>query len=740
MSTELQTAQQHTFFDIFSATFSVENETIKLNSIVIPKIQRDYAQGRTEAGVTRVRNRFLAALKKAIKEENITLDFIYGDVDESGRMTPLDGQQRLTTLFLLHVYAAKKEQIDLEEYGFLNKFSYETRYSARDFCTFLVNSYTPTFTRSLTEEIIDQPWFPLDWKNDPTISSMLVMLDAIHDCFSDVPNIWRRLKEGAISFYFLLIKDMGLTDELYIKMNSRGKPLTQFEHFKAELEHNLREVNERLARVVAEKIDTDWTYMLWQYRNSDNIIDDEFLRYFRFVCDIICYQSGGTPQGKSNDEFDLLSEYFSKEAKEVVANVHKLVALFDCWCDLEGITPSELMARFIAGTHENNKIKLDSVDIFKECLKSYADVRGNGIRKFPLNRIVLLFAFVTYLQNKSTLTEADFSRRLRIVNNLLLNSVDELSDSVHRSSGNRMPAILTQVEKIITLGLESAPSEKALNATQFREEQEKETWLKEHQDNADALFELEDHELLHGQVSIVGLDDPDLFPRFKTLYDCDWDLVDQALMTIGLYAQKETGKRHQLGSSAPRQTTAWRNLFHKSKSNSDGSFDKTKQILCTLLSKTPNFTNDYLKDLVKTYTAACETQSVFPVQYYYIKYPHFRPGSYGKYNWENRFQKPYEMLVLLTQSNPSENSYQPFLKTVDDQHLSREYKGRHIVLENVYISCINNAYVVYRNDNDEEIYRIDIVQNEDGIDTENRIEKLKKLYRDILDLNNNLVL
>ena len=98
------------------------------------------------------------------------------------------------------------------------------------------------------------------------------------------------------------------------------------------------------------------------------------------------------------------------------------------------------------------------------------------------------------------------------------------------------------------------------------------------------------------------------------------------------------------------------------------------------------------------------------------------------------------MLVLLTQSNPSENSYQPFLKTVDDQHLSREYKGRHIVLENVYISCINNAYVVYRNDNDEEIYRIDIVQNEDGIDTENRIEKLKKLYRDILDLNNNLVL
>ena len=31
----------------------------------------------------------------------------------------IDGQQRLTTLFLLHWYAAKKEQLAKEEYGFL---------------------------------------------------------------------------------------------------------------------------------------------------------------------------------------------------------------------------------------------------------------------------------------------------------------------------------------------------------------------------------------------------------------------------------------------------------------------------------------------------------------------------------------------------------------------------------------------------------------------------------------------
>lgn len=735
MSIELQTAQLHTFFDIFSAEFSVENEVVKLNSIVIPKIQRDYAQGRKETDVARVRKRFLSALKKAIVAENITLDFVYGDIDENGRMTPLDGQQRLTTLFLMHVYAAKKGGIAPEEYAFLNKFSYETRYSARDFCSFLVNKYTPSFEQSLMKEIIDQSWFPLDWQKDPTIHSMLVMLDAIDVCFADVPNMWERLKEGAISFYFLLIKDMGLTDELYIKMNSRGKPLTQFEHFKAELEHNLREIDEALARTVAEKIDTDWTYMLWRYRSDDNIIDDEFLRYFRFVCDIICYQSGGTPQGKSNDAFDLLAEYFTKDSVNVVDNVHKMMELFDCWCDLGDITPTELLSRFVAEKHEVGKIKIDTVDLFDDCLKNYADVLGNGNRKFPLNRIVLLFAVTTYLRNKSTVSEEDFARRLRIVNNLVQNSVDELSDSEHRSSGNRMPAILDQVEKIIINGLENAPSEKALNITQFYEECEKEVWLQDNSDKAELLFQLEDHDLLHGQISVVGLENPGLFPRFKSLFDCNWDLVDCALMSIGLYTQRETGKRHQLGSSARRHVTSWRNLFHKSKSNSSGAFNNTKKILCSLLEKSANFTNDYLHKIIQEYIVLCETQSTFTLQYYYLKYPHFRPGSYGKYYWEDCINKPYDALVLLTQSYPSENSYQPFLKTIDDARLSREHKGQRIVLGHVYVTCANDAYMVYRNDTGAKIESIVITQDEAGIDRENRIEKLKALYCNIVNLN-----
>ena len=113
---------KHSFIDIFNTEFLVGRDAVKLQKIVIPIIQRDYAQGRKDPEVERVRNRFLDALHRAVTEKPLTLDFIYGDIDANGVMTPLDGQQRLTTLFLLHWYAAKKSRLPADEYAFLANF------------------------------------------------------------------------------------------------------------------------------------------------------------------------------------------------------------------------------------------------------------------------------------------------------------------------------------------------------------------------------------------------------------------------------------------------------------------------------------------------------------------------------------------------------------------------------------------------------------------------------------------
>ena len=99
----------NSFIDIFNTGFKVDEETVHLKKIAIPIIQRDYAQGRIDGEVNRIRARFLDSLHQAIISDPITLDFVYGDINSNGVMTPLDGQQRLTALFLLHWYAAKKE-------------------------------------------------------------------------------------------------------------------------------------------------------------------------------------------------------------------------------------------------------------------------------------------------------------------------------------------------------------------------------------------------------------------------------------------------------------------------------------------------------------------------------------------------------------------------------------------------------------------------------------------------------
>lgn len=728
-------ATLHSFMDIFNTKFEDGASSIQLQKIIIPIIQRDYAQGRDNPDVARVRERFIEALYKAVTENPITLDFVYGDIDKEGNMTPLDGQQRLTTLFLLHWYAAKKENIVKDDYDFLEKFSYETRYSARNFCHELVN-YNPEFKKdSLSEEIIDQAWFPLDWKNDPTISSMLRMLDAIHNRFKSVTDLWNKLKERCITFYFLPIKDMGLTDELYIKMNSRGKPLTLFEHFKAELEREIRNIDDELANKIMRKIDIDWTDLLWKYRNSntgsldDNIIDDEFLRYFKFICDVIYYRKEISAGNRGKDVFELLDLYSSSKSKDAEENIKTLERFFDCWLNIRDYSdPKDFLSSFMANTHEDGKILVKSgsdLNIFKDCLHTYPDRA-----KFPLNRFVLLYAITTYLQNLDKVTESDFKRRIRIVNNLIQNSRDEISD---RQDRNRMPAILKQTEAIILTGTVKDISPN-FNVHQILEEKEKIKYLESNPNMASVIFELEDHDLLKGQISIIGIENLNYHERFESLFECDKEKVDCAMMAIGNYGQMEGNKRrYQYGTKS--NSSAWENLFHKS---SNSGFQKTSDILISLLDKYEKFSNEILEKIAKDYLEKCEVEEKYPFRYYYIKYDEYRPDSYGKM-WNDDADaedeteaKGYTFRVMQTESRLSESSYAPALKAASDSHLSKKDYGDRLIFDNVYITYEKDSYLIRKNEDDSIVGSIEFKQNADGIDIEDRIIRLKNYIEENL--------
>ncbi len=286
-----------------------ENETWQpLSKIEIPIIQRDYAQGRE--GKEELRKSFLGALYNTVVEEKpLELDFVYGSVKNSV-LQPLDGQQRLTTLFLLHWFVAIKEnRLDDELKKLLTKFTYETRTSSREFCKDLINKgidfeklletdyhdkdKSKPKNNELSKTIIDSPWFFLSWKRDPTIKSMLTMLNSIQQTFQNKTEVWNKLNN--ISFHYIELQNFGLSDDLYIKMNARGKPLTDFENFKAKFEQYIggKKWEEGLpqAETFAYKIDREWTDLFWKHKNEENVFDEHILKFMTGVAILAYAQS-----------------------------------------------------------------------------------------------------------------------------------------------------------------------------------------------------------------------------------------------------------------------------------------------------------------------------------------------------------------------------------------------------------------------------------------------------------------
>ena len=196
-------------------------ELISSKKIQIPIIQRDYAQGRTSN--LDICKDFLITIKESIIGNTpINLDFVYGN-DIGDTFQPLDGQQRLTTLFLLHWYAYQKEKADDNsiEQTLLN-FSYQTRLSSRRFCESLIKNNIEVSKESRISDIIrDSEWYYLSWEQDPTIRAMLNSIDLIHELFFEDENIWDALtEEKFVTFNLLVLENFGLSDDLYIKMKT----------------------------------------------------------------------------------------------------------------------------------------------------------------------------------------------------------------------------------------------------------------------------------------------------------------------------------------------------------------------------------------------------------------------------------------------------------------------------------------------------------------------------------------
>lgn len=461
------------------------------NKIEIPIIQRDYAQGRDTSNVKNLREKFINnfLVDSLLSDEPIELDFVYGSIltekidDEKRKVfIPLDGQQRLTTLFLLHFFVALKENNLDSIKEVLSKFTYETRPSARDFIGKLLEIESVSNLSNIKNEIEDSVWFDEDWKNDPSVSGMLNVLDTFannESLLNFEGNLLERLVDDEnpiISFYFTDLDEFGLTENLYIRMNARGKMLTEFENFKSEFSKIIQS-HHNLSEIVKDKIEYDWVENLWDLKETGSfVVDKPFMSYLSFITMMLYFK---------NAEDRLTSS--SKED----------------FLDLKILTD-------IYSNKENLEFLIFSLDFVKELLQNDKPILWHGEtlhsilrevieNKRGTNQIFILFNAILY--NYHGKSENNLYDYLRVVRNLIANTDD--------NSQREWPRLLNSLESLISNdNVYNVLARDESKLVGFRVEQRKEEVFKanlilDFPEFKQDIFNIEDHKYLAGKISNI---------------------------------------------------------------------------------------------------------------------------------------------------------------------------------------------------------------------------------------------
>lgn len=436
--------------------------------IEVPRVQRDYAQGRRDEHSTMVRTNLLRDIKKAFSCNTMPLDlgFVYGKTEE-GKFFPVDGQQRLTTLFLLHIYAFYN---DITKDELLLKFSYEARTTTRDFFEALVNNRFSVFTSNVkpSDFIPDQAWFIDSWKYDPSVLSAITMLDDIINQRFNIELLKQQLEEQEnpqVVFQFLSLDDLGMEDDLYIKLNARGRALSPFENFKSKFIDECGRKCPEICEEIKINLDGKWADLFWSCSKQD--FDKLYLTFFEFV---FC-------------NYNLL-----------IAEPNKDISKYWIYSvDYQAITPEIYITikntlNYLSSHCQNKVYKLFVDSLFSTSLYT--------------NKIIF-HAICKYLanENNNDPNEENFADWLRVIKNLVDNTRIEERDIYSNAIESINALALNKNDIINHLASENVTHLSGFNKEQFDEECQKARIIKKGNEQRNTILKAEQKlEYFSGQI------------------------------------------------------------------------------------------------------------------------------------------------------------------------------------------------------------------------------------------------
>ena len=606
----------------------------------IPQLQRDYAQGRK--GKEDLRKAFVTHLYDTLKDcKRLNLDFVYG-YTQNGVYYPLDGQQRLTTLWLLHWYLVPAEECEGAK-EWLGKFCYQTRITATRFCKELVSSIDKLRGKEVVNSLKDNmPWFRHAWEQEPTVAAMLEMLQEVERQFGDADRsvFWKQLigevKEAAITFDSIDIRaeEFRLTDELYVKMNARGKQLTPFESYKAHLTEVLHEVTGTIEyegksisyeEYFSLRSDNQWLDLFWtpnSLKSADEV--DKRMLYFYTTIARLCFFRQPQEDGKYIER--PAQDFNDSQAYEIFRKEEHAQFLFDTLNLFHNIknTPKGIKG-FFDDLSQGLKL-FDNNDLFDEACKKDPDNR---------TQILLLFVVEYMLKYKLQGSNSELQDLVRVLCNLLVRKREWKKSEITYKSDVRInrtglywqawSPLLDKQNVYDALVLLSSDDK------DIQHERRKAELVQKHPVRKELLHRLEEHPLLQGITDAFEVENINQWaanlPQWVFAFEDIWNLretdeyylIAQALIASGFKGRFIVGVNfYKSNARFMGRKEKW-DIILTAPESEDCSIAAPLQDLLTKYSKEAGEPSERLQKIIEVYWK----KIVFPKRgwsYYFCKY------------------------------------------------------------------------------------------------------------------------